>query len=204
VAQYIYQLESLASITARVPTNAFSANAQGVNIAISALTAISDHEFLVIERDNRGFGVDDATGAIPVSTKRIYRIDIASATDVSRISLAETNSLPNGVVPVAKELFLDVLAELKQAGAVVPEKIEGLAIGPKLADGGYELLLASDNDFSVTQNDSRVQFDVCVNSITSQQVAIDAGCPAGFSLIPSFLISFKTAPAAIFVSSVKR
>ena len=193
VAQYIYQLESLASINSRVPTNEFRVNAQGTNIGLSALVAINDHEFLALERDNRGFGIDDTAASTPVSTKRIYRVDIAHATDVSGITLAETNALPSGVVPVAKTLFLDVVAELQQAGAVIPDKIEGMAIGPRLADGTYELLLASDNDFSVTQNDSNMQFDVCTDGKTAQQVSIDAGCPAGLSLIPTFLMSFKTA-----------
>ncbi len=201
VAQYIYQLESLTTINARVPTSAFAANAQGTGIGLSALTAINDHEFLAMERDNRGFGIRDPTASTPVSTKRIYRIDIAHATDVSSISLAETNTLPRGVVPVAKTLFLDVVPELQKAGAVMPEKIEGLTIGPKLTDGTYELLLASDNDFSVTQNDSSVQFDVCTNGKTSQQVSIDAGCPSGLSLIPTFLMSFKTSKSEIVLTS---
>jgi len=33
---------------------------------------------------------------------------------------------------------------------MVPEKIEGMSIGPRLLDGSYELLLASDNDFAGT------------------------------------------------------
>jgi hypothetical protein len=70
--------------------------------------------------------------------------------------------------------------------------MEGLAIGPRLADGTYELLVASDNDFSVTQNDSNVQFDVCTDGQTWQQVSIDDDCPKGLSLIPTFLLSFKS------------
>jgi hypothetical protein len=192
VAQYIYQLESLTSINARVPNSSFSANAQGANIGISALTAINDHEFLVLERDNRGLGIDDPIGTTPVSTKRIYRIDISGATNLSRISVTGTNTVPPGVVPVAKTLFLDLVPELKAAGSTVPEKMEGLTIGPRLADGTYELLVATDNDFSVTQNDSGAQFDVCTNGSASQQVSIDADCPAGMSLLPTFLMSFKT------------
>jgi hypothetical protein len=192
VAQYIYQLESLTGINARVPNNTFRPNAQGVNIGISALTAINDHEFLVLERDNRGVSIDDPTGSTPVGTKRIYRIDIAGATNVTRISIAGTNTLPAGVVPVAKTLFLDLVSDLKAAGSIVPEKIEGLTIGPRLSDGTYELLAMTDNDFSVTQNDSGTQFDVCTNGRTYRQVPIDAGCPAGMSLLPTLLMSFKT------------
>jgi hypothetical protein len=204
VAQYIYQLESVASINSRVPGKPFGANAQGTNIGLSALVAINDHEFLAMERDNRGFGIDDTTASAPVSTKRIYRIDIAHATDVNGISLAETNSLPSGVVPVAKTLFLDVVGELQQVGAVIPDKIEGLAIGPRLADGTYELLLASDNDFSVTQNDSNLQFDVCTNGKTAKQVSMDAGCPEGLSLIPTFLMSFKTGKNELLLGPTRR
>jgi len=146
----------------------------------------------LFERDNRGAGVDDPTGAKAVATKRIYRIDIAGATDVRRISLAGTNALPAGVRPVVKTLFIDVLAELRAAGSVIPEKMEGLAFGPRLMDGAYELLAATDNDFSVTQNDSGAQFHVCTNGTRSAQVAIDSGCPAGLSLLPTYLMSFKT------------
>jgi hypothetical protein len=201
-AQYIYQLEALSTINTRVPRNPFAANAQGVNIAISAMAAINDHEFLVLERDNRGVGIDDPAGQIPVSTKRIYRIDIGGATDVRDVSLSGTNTLPAGIVPVTKTLFLDLLTELKAAEAAVPEKMEGLAIGPRLADGTYAVIAATDNDFSVTQKDNGAQFDVCTNGKTSQEVAIDSGCPAGMALLPTFLFSIKTSPGEIELASV--
>jgi hypothetical protein len=201
--QYAYQLESLQDINARVAIGPFAANAQGANIGLSALTAINDHEFLVMERDNRGFGVDDAARSVQVATKRVYQIDVTGATDVSRISMAESNELPVGVVPVRKTLFLDVAAELRRAGSVIPEKIEGLAIGPQLADGSHELLLASDNDFSVTQNDTNIQFDVCTDGKVSLQIPIDAGCPQRLSLIPTFLLSFKTDKSLTFPSKSK-
>jgi hypothetical protein len=202
-AQYIYQLEALSTVNARVPRNTFASNAQGVNIAVSAMTAINDHEFLVLERDNRGVGIDDPAGLTPVSTKRIYRIDIAGASDVKNVSLAGTNSLPAGIVPVRKTLFLDLVTELKAAEAAVPDKMEGLAIGPRLADGSYALIAATDNDFSVTQKDDGVQFDVCSNGKISQEVPIDAGCPAGMALLPTFLFSIKTSPGEIELPSVK-
>ncbi len=197
VAQYVYQLEELASINRRVPNKTFSANTQGVNIGVSALVAINDHEFLVLERDNRGAGIDDPAGLMPVSTKRIYRIDVTPATDVSRISLSGSNTLPPDVVPVTKKPFLDLIHDLNATETKVPEKIEGLTIGPRLADGTYELLVVTDNDFSVTQNDSGAQFDVCTNRATSQQVAINTACPAGMTLIPTLLLSYKTDPHEI-------
>lgn len=193
VAQYIYQLESLADINARVPSDTFGSNSQGRNIGISAITALNDTEFLVLERDNRGLGVDDSTGSAPVASKRVYKIDLTGATDVSGISLAGTNTLPSGVNAVNKSLFLDI-AEALPAGQKIPEKFEGLAIGPKLTDGSYALLLGTDNDFSVTQTGSGTQFDVCTNGT---QVPIDQGCPAGSTLIPTYLYSFKASSAEL-------
>ena len=191
-AQFIYQLEAIADINNRIPgtTNDFTATQQGRSIGISSVIAINDKEFFVIERDNRGIGVDDPTGINPVGSKRIYKIDITGATDVSNISLAGTSSLPGGIKAVAKSSnpFIDIAAALTQAGLTIPEKIEGVTIGPRLADGTYALIVATDNDFSVTQTGSGTQLDVCSNGM---QVAIDSGCPNGSSLIPSLLYSFK-------------
>ena len=189
--QLIYQLDDIAALNALVPGNTFAATAQGRNIGISAIVALNANEFLILERDNRGVGVDDPTGAIPVASKRIYRIDISGATDVSGISLAGVNALPTGVVPVSKALFLDIAAALRVAGLAIPEKLEGLTIGPRLDDGSYALLLGTDNDFSVTQNSSGVQFDVCTDGVAFSQVALDSACPSGQALIPTFLYSFQ-------------
>jgi hypothetical protein len=201
-AQYIYQLEALADINARIPgtSNDFAATAQGRNIGVSSITWIGGTTFLVIERDNRGVGVDNYDGTTPVGSKRVFLIDLAGASDVSGVSLAGTNTLPAGTNPVSKTLFLDVQAELGTKGVTIAEKMEGLAIGPRLAGGGFALLIATDNDFSVTQTGSGEQFDVCSATV---QVAIGAGCPSG-KLLPSYLYSFAVtgADAAYFDASL--
>ncbi len=192
-AQYVYQLEGIAAINTRVPGNTFSATNQGRSIGVSSIVALPDgHSFLVLERDNRGLGVEDPTSAVPVGTKRIYLIDIAGATDVAGISLANSNALPGGVVPVSKTLMLDIQAALAAAGTVIPEKFEGLAFGPALANGGRSLLVVTDNDFSVTQNATGTQLDVCTSGVggTSAQVALDTACPGGTALIPNYLFAF--------------
>ena len=201
--QYIYQLEDLAAINSRVPTVPFNANQQGRSIGISAITAINDHEFLVIERDNRGIGVDppastttNGLSSNPIATKRVYKIHLTGATDVSNISLTGTNTLPVGITPVAKSLFLDIQNELQNAGQLIPEKIEGLAIGPQLVDGSYALLVGSDNDYSVTQdNPNGIQTNVCTNLIdnSNRQILLSDDCPQGLALIPTYLYSFKAA-----------
>ncbi len=192
VAQYIYQLESLAAINDRIPgtDDDFGQNSQGRNIGISAITALNNNEFLVLERDNRGVGEADPLGEAPVASKRVYKIDLTGATDVSNISLAGTNTLPAGVTPVSKSLFLDIAEQLKAAGQVIPEKLEGLAIGPQLKDGSYAIILGTDNDFSVTQGDAG-QLDVCTDGTAFTLVSIDSGCPSGQKLLPAYLYSFK-------------
>lgn len=84
---------------------------QGRNIGISAIIALSATRFLVLERDNRGFGAENspppATSGVPGS-KRVYLIDISGATDVSGISLNGVNTLPANVQPVSKSLFIDI------------------------------------------------------------------------------------------------
>ncbi len=188
--QFVYQLETLAVINARIPgTNSdFAATAQGRNIGCSGIVAINEDEFFVIERDNRGRGVDDPLHINPIGSKRVFRISIVGATDVSNTSLfGHSTTLPTGVVPVQKELYLDVLDEVNNANIVMPEKIEGMIIGPQLRDGTYALVVANDNDFSVTQNSSNVQFDVYTDGTQGPL----NGDPLGRSLIPSLIMSFK-------------
>ena len=74
VAQYAYKME------------AFS---QGRGI--SALVALNENEFLVLERNNRGIGVG-ATLASP--NKKVFSIDLTDAIDVSETPLDNRNSWP--------------------------------------------------------------------------------------------------------------
>jgi hypothetical protein len=192
-AQFVYRLEPIAALNAIDPATAddFSATNQGRSIGLSAIHALSNTEFLVLERDNRGLGVE--VTAAPLH-KRVYRISIAGATDVSSLSLAGSNDLPAGVVPVSKVEELDILAVLRAAGASdIPEKLEGLAIGPRLTDGRHLVLIGSDNDYSVTQTGAGEQFEVCVNRATGDRVSnvsLDADCPAGMARIPGTLLAF--------------
>jgi predicted extracellular nuclease len=199
-AQYVYQLEAIADINNRIPgtANDFAANAQGRNIGISSLVAVNDHQLLVVERDNRGVGVDDPAGNAPIGSKRVFQIELTGATDVSSSALGTT--LPAGVTPVSKSLFLDLADAIQGSGQKIPEKIEGLAIGPQLADGSFSLLVATDNDFSVTQNSSNTQFDVYSDGT---QQPIDAAPPAsGATLLPSYVYAFKLQAGALDVTPV--
>lgn len=158
------------------------------SVGISSIIALSRTQFLVLERDNRGIGVDDPAGEKAVGSKRIYLVDVSSASDVRwNRGLKNSNTLPAGVKTVTKTLVLDIQAELKKAKISIAEKYEGITVGPRLNDGSFLLLLANDNDFSVTQTDADEQFDVCADGT---QVKLDAGCGSS-KLLPSYLYAFK-------------
>jgi hypothetical protein len=159
VAQYAYQMESAS---------------QGRGI--SALVAVNDHEFLVLERNNRGIGVG-ATLASP--NKQVFRIDLDGADNVSG-STFEAATCPPGKVSKQSTAFLDLAANtLPELGSKVPEKWEGLAIGPQLEDGSYLMLAGTDNDYSVTQNAGGEQFDVYFRFTDADPFATSIQCPLG-------------------------
>jgi len=116
--QFLYQLESSKT-------------------ALSEILAVNDHEFLVIER----------TGESKKPVTNIVKIDIAKASDISKLDTLPLEGLPEDVVPVAKTPFIDMRHPRWQlAGPQFPVKIEGLAFGPDLPDGRHLLLVTSDND----------------------------------------------------------
>lgn len=161
VGQYAYQLDSAS---------------QGRGI--SALVALGNDRFMILERNNRGIGVG-ATLASP--DKNVFMIDLNGATDVSGIDLPASGDLPFGFTAVAKgakviDLDADTLAAL---GGKSPEKWEGLAVGPQLANGSFLVLAGSDNDYSVTQSDGGEQFDVWFRMSDADPFATSIQCPIG-------------------------
>jgi len=101
---------------------------------------LSPGRLLVIERDSK-LGAD-------ASVKQIVEINISKATDISHLESLPSTTVPAGVVPVSKSVFLNLLEDRwKLAGPHFPEKIEGIAMGPRLKDGSRVLLISSDNDF---------------------------------------------------------
>ena len=181
VAQYVYRLEAQSAIRARITAAGGTASGsdprQGRNIGLSSIVAINEHQFLVLERDNRGIGVDNpagrgvAGGPIPaagvVGSKRVYKIDIEGATDVAGLSLPDNQDLAAlGIVPVQKhdaDVFIDLSTPTLLPNGNQAEKWEGLTIGPRLRDGGHVIVAGNDNDYSVTQTGSGEQFDVYVD-----------------------------------------
>jgi Esterase-like activity of phytase len=112
---------------------------------VCEILAINDHEFLVVERDNRSFL---QTPPQAPTRKTIYKINLTGATDVSGIASLPAGALPIGVTPVSKQLFINLLDPELNLTATIPEKIEGLAWGPDLPDGRHVLYVISDNDLN--------------------------------------------------------
>ena len=126
---------------------------------VNEILALNDHEFLVLERDNRTF----LAGSDP-RLKRIYKIDLSKngvkdVTDVSGIQVLPekgTDLAALNITPVPKVLFIDLLKDVYKVNAtqtikdVVAEKLEGLAWGPDLPDGRQVLYVISDNDLNTT------------------------------------------------------
>lgn len=115
------------------------------SIGATEVLAINDHEFLVLERDGRGLNSGNTA-----QFKKIFKIDIAAATDISGVASLPTTGTPLGVTPVTKTLFLDVLLATGIPGNQFPEKLEGITFGPDLADGRHLLIVSADNDFKTS------------------------------------------------------
>jgi hypothetical protein len=112
---------------------------------VCEILAINDHEFLVVERDNRS-NLQSPPQA--PTRKKIHRIDITGATDVSGTDVLPAGALPPTIVPVHKTLFIDLLDPVFNLSPTIAEKIEGLAWGPDLSDGSHVLYVMSDNDLN--------------------------------------------------------
>jgi hypothetical protein len=128
--EYAYQLDTVTKTT------------------ISDIVAINDHEFLVDERDSKGRA--DAPGS-KAGFKRLYRIDLQFAHDISDLSGA-ANIAPWAV---QKTLFLDIVAVLTSDPVgmdptAIPAKLEGITFGPDVLVNGvvkHTIWVANDNDF---------------------------------------------------------
>jgi hypothetical protein len=148
--EYVYVMDSISQ-------------GKGVN----EILAINDHEFLVLERDNRSLVRPGASAFSPLTSglKRIYKIDLnkVGLTDVSG-----NDSLPASFTAVTKVLFVDLLNPAYEVNAtnhttiksVVAEKIEGLAWGPDLPNGHQVLYVFSDNDLNTSFPTQIYAFDV--------------------------------------------
>ena len=157
VGQYAYQLAS--TIRGR---------------GISAIVALDDHRFMVIEHNNRDVGVSNANLASP--DNNVFMIDLDGASNVSSVDLSKP--LGAGIIPVTKSsALIDIEAiTIAAFNNKSPEKWEGLAVGPQMNADTYLLLAGTDNDYSGTQNGSTTKFNVYFNPSTGARLQCGSWC----------------------------
>ena len=83
---------------------------------------------------------------------RLYEVDTAGATDIAQLPTVAGAS----ITPVTKRLVLD----LNQAGLPLVDNLEGMAFGPRLANGNASLVLISDDNFNNRQVTQFLLFEV--------------------------------------------
>ena len=108
-----------------------------VNGLVELLALDDEGTFLALERS---FTVGKGNTVV------LFEISTAGATDVSRFESLFLGGSPVDFEPVRKRRLVDI-GDL----GVVPDNLEGMALGPPMADGRWPLILISDNNFSPAQ-----------------------------------------------------
>jgi hypothetical protein len=146
-------------------------NPKDNNTAVSEITALSDHTFLVDERDGN---------FPPASYKKLWKIDLTGATDVGPhatvagasydgtkggllvgtstidalvgkqdTATATATLAAAGITPVGKSLYLDLIGLLSTVDPTGKfyshDKVEGVAV----KDGGRTVVISNDSDFGI-------------------------------------------------------
>ncbi|MDG0852485.1 esterase-like activity of phytase family protein [Roseateles puraquae] len=115
------------------------------------MLALSDHEFIVIER---AYAVGAQTPGIAALTKlptsntiKLFLVDTRGATDVA----GWTSIKGREVTPVKRTLLMDLSSLKNDDGSILAlDNIEGLTFGP-VVNGKRTLILVSDNNFNPAQ-----------------------------------------------------
>jgi glycerophosphoryl diester phosphodiesterase len=139
--EYLY----VADPVAKAPNPITGASDSGL---VDLLSIDNNGTFLALERS---FAIGQG------NTIKIYEVKLQGATDISKIeSLSGLGKAQlQAIVPTQKRLVL-VLDTLKLPNSdgnhpTGTDNIEGIAFGPKLADGRQSIVLVSDNNFNAAQ-----------------------------------------------------
>jgi len=138
LAQYAYPLDPIQS---RPAPGRFADN------GVSEILAVNEHQLLALERS----GVQDAAGVFKFYI-RLYRFDTDRATDVRNVAALAGAAY----AAVSKRLLLN----LNASDLPKVDNLEGMAWGPKLANGHDTLVLVSDDNFNASQVTQFLAFEV--------------------------------------------
>jgi len=128
-AQYAYRVN---------PIHAGTSVDSNTRSGLSDLVALPDGTLLALERS--------LASAIPPFQSRIYQIDFTGATDVS-VPPFDAGLIEQTFTPVGKTLLWS-----GQAGGGFGQNLEGLALGPQLANGNWSLLGVVDSGDPISNN----------------------------------------------------
>lgn len=135
-AQYAYKLDPVAY--AASPVDAFKVN------GIPDILSVGDGKFIVLERSF-------STGRLQCTIK-IFLADTKGATDVKNNPSLKKN-------PAAKPITKKLLLNMDSLGMYV-DNVEGVTLGPLLANGHRSLLLVADNNFSEKEQTQFFLFEI--------------------------------------------
>jgi hypothetical protein len=142
------------------PEKEYLYNADPIAKAAIPPTGASDSGLVdLLAIDNRGtfLALERSFAVGQGNTIKIYEVKLPGVTDISAIeSLTSlTAAQLQAIVPAQKRLLLNLDSlKLPNSDGNHPtgtDNIEGIAFGPKLADGRQSIVLVSDNNFSATQ-----------------------------------------------------
>lgn len=181
----------------------------------SEILAVNDHTFLVLERDGKGLG--DGSSA---DLKRIYKVDLAGATDIGTLNSGAGISGEASLLSyaVSKTLFLDLKTSLVAAGipvTAIPAKLEGMSFGEDILEGStlyHTLYIANDNDFTTVAGPNKFfvfKFtDADLGGSAFIKQSITAAVPEADSSVMMMaglgLLSFVTRRKAVKSSGIKK
>ncbi|RZT10628.1 Uncharacterized conserved protein [Duganella sp. CF402] len=138
LGQYAYPLE---------PIPAAPGKGKYADNGISEILSLSERRMLVMERS--GVQADDGTYKDYV---RLYEIDTEGATDIQQLPTLKDAAY----TLVKKRLVLDI----GTLHLPIVDNLEGMAFGPRLANGHASLVLISDDNFSKTQVTQLLLFEL--------------------------------------------
>lgn len=126
LAQYAYPIDAIPAAPAA---------GKNADNGVSEILAVNEHQLLVVERA----GIQQADGTY-ANDIRLYEVDISGATNVATLASLKGATY----TPMKKRLVLN----FNTLGLAKVDNIEGIAWGPKLANGRDSLVLVSDNNFN--------------------------------------------------------
>ncbi|HEX8313781.1 MAG TPA: esterase-like activity of phytase family protein, partial [Flavisolibacter sp.] len=135
-AQWAYQIDPV--VREPISESLFKVN------GVTDILAINSHQLLVTERSF-------STGRLG-NNIRVYIAEFNGAEDISGIHSLESN-------PPARPLKKQLLLDMDHLGTLI-DNVEGATFGPRLRNGKRSLLFITDNNFSSTQKNQLLLFEV--------------------------------------------